>query len=225
MCNFFSALVTRDGKVVWDGNSSSHEDLIAKAGLKDDKLEDRDFVRVEYTPSKNGLFTLDRKDWAFKVDEKGTLPTWFVNRSEEFEGKVFTDGVLPCLKPLKKGLKRVQNFLEKDLPKVKWFQPDGKPLKEWKVFYGDSLDAARETARETAWNAAWNAAGNAAWNAAWNAALYARFLLVADLKFKDKEKHWKHIKARWQVWQKGYGLYCDVNGVMHVYAKKEVKKK
>ena len=32
------------------------------------------------------------------------------------------------------------------------------------------------------------------------------------------QKHVDHIKARWRVWQKGYALLCDVNGVLYVYA-------
>ena len=41
--------------------------------------------------------------------------------------------------------------------------------------------------------------------------------MTGDLKFKDKAKHLKHTKARWEVWQKGYGLLCDVDGVLYVY--------
>lgn len=30
-------------------------------------------------------------------------------------------------------------------------------------------------------------------------------------------KHIKHAEARWAVWQAGYGLLCDVSGVLYVY--------
>jgi hypothetical protein len=33
-------------------------------------------------------------------------------------------------------------------------------------------------------------------------------------------KHRKHVRDRWRVWQKGYGLACDVDGVLYVYAVK-----
>ena len=85
------------------------------------------------------------------------------------------------------------------LKDIAWFKPDGKPNKEWKLY--PSRNAAR----------------NAAWNAAWDAGLYARILICSDLKL-DK-KHIEHAKKRMQVWQKGYGLYCDVNGVLYVYEK------
>jgi hypothetical protein len=30
-------------------------------------------------------------------------------------------------------------------------------------------------------------------------------------------KHIAHVNARMEVWRKGYGLYCDVNGVLYCY--------
>ena len=166
--------------------------------------------------------------------------------------------------------KKIIDFVEKEIPATKFFKPDGKPKKEWKMFYGDTWDAARDAAwgtargaalgaalgaawgaardaawdaaRDAAWDAAWGAARDAArgtargaardaawdapwlaaWDAAWGAArdavLLARFYVVEDLEFKDKAKHLAHVKARWEVWQKGYGLLCDVDGVLYVYA-------
>jgi len=78
-------------------------------------------------------------------------------------------------------------------------------------------DAARDAARNAAWNAAWDAAGDAARDAAWDAALYSRGLVVSDLNLA--EKYIVHIKKRMEVWQKGYGLFCDVNGKLYVYKK------
>ena len=179
-------------------------------------------------------------------------------------------------------------FVTDEIPKTTFLKPDGEPLKKWKLFTGNSWDAAWAAARDAAraaawaaardaagdaardaagaaawaaardaaWDAAWDAArdaaGDAAWAAAWAAArdaaraardaaraardaagdawdaagaaaraarLKAYYHIVSDLDFKDKAKHQKHVDARWQVWQKGYGLLCDVNGVLYVYAK------
>ena len=68
MCNFWSCILTREGKVVWDKDATSHEDLIKRAGLVDGKLEDRDFVRLEITPKI--LASKRKSDWVFKVDEE-----------------------------------------------------------------------------------------------------------------------------------------------------------
>jgi len=89
-------------------------------------------------------------------------------------------------------------------------------------------DVARYAARDSAGDAVWDtardsaddAACDAARDAACDAALYAVFLAVSDLDFADKEKHFNHVKARWEVWTKGYALLCDVNGKLYVYAKK-----
>ena len=83
-------------------------------------------------------------------------------------------------------------------------------------------DAARDAARDAAGDAAGDAARAAAWDAAWtaarDAALYTRGIFICDgLKLEDSHK--VHIRKRMEVWQKGYGLYCDINGVLYCYKK------
>jgi hypothetical protein len=77
MCRYFSCLVLRDFSVVWDKLQNSHEELILKAGLKDDKLENRDFVRIEVTPKNMEAPTRNLEDWRYKEDEEATLPEWY----------------------------------------------------------------------------------------------------------------------------------------------------
>jgi hypothetical protein len=133
--------------------------------------------------------------------------------------------------------KKLVSFIYTEIPKIPFFKPDGKPKKEWKIFYGDTWDAAygaaygaardaaygaaRDATRGAAWDAAYDAAydaaSGAAWGAARDAAIMSDYLITSDLKFKDKDKHLKHVLARWEVWQKGYGLLCDVDGVLYVY--------
>ena len=77
MCNFFSAIVLKNGEIVYDLNTSSHEDLIEKAGLKDDTA-DADkltFARIEIVPGDDDFFT-EQKNWYLKIDQSIT-PTWF----------------------------------------------------------------------------------------------------------------------------------------------------
>ena len=88
MCKFWSCLVTRQGKVVWNGNINSHAELITKAGLKDDKLVDRDFVKIEITPVKE--LTVSRKNWVLRVDDEGTLPEWFERQRTHYENLCYT---------------------------------------------------------------------------------------------------------------------------------------
>ena len=58
----------------------------------------------------------------------------------------------------------------------------------------------------------------AARDAARDAVLYARIIfLCAGLEI-DK-KHVDYIKKRWEVWEAGYGVLCDIDGVLYCYEK------
>jgi hypothetical protein len=74
--------------------------------------------------------------------------------------------------------------------------------------------AAGDAARDAARDAALTAARGAARGAAGDAALYAR-CLIADPGLP----HSKHATDRLDVWLRGYGLLCDINGVLYVYKK------
>jgi hypothetical protein len=75
--------------------------------------------------------------------------------------------------------------------------------------------AAGAAAGAAAWAAAWDAAWAAAGDAARDAALYVLACgICADLPPADA--HRQHADARWRVWQAGYGLACDVQG-LYVY--------
>ena len=82
----------------------------------------------------------------------------------------------------------------------------------WDAAGAAAGDAARAAAGAAARAAAWNAAGAAARDAAWDVALMTR-VIVGELS----GPHAEHAKARWEVWQKGYALLCDVNGELCVY--------
>ena len=212
MCNFWTCIIDRNLKVHYDGNSSSHETIVENAGLEDDKLDDRDFVRVEITPPKP--ISADVEKWTLKVDEEKTLPNWFERQRSECEAR--------CKSALKQYLKKchfseVVEFID-SLKKIRWFSAEGKTKKGWKVFYGKTWDAARDAAGGAAWDATWDAAGGAARNAA----LRARTIIVSEILDK---KYIRHAKARMEVWARGYGLRYDVNGILYVYAIEKGKSK
>ena len=91
MCNFWSCILTRDGKVLWTKDSSSHDALIKQNKLNDSKLEDRDFVRLEITPPNNDVMNKKRGDWKYKVDEEETLPDWYQNNTMAQEYLVWAE--------------------------------------------------------------------------------------------------------------------------------------
>lgn len=141
--------------------------------------------------------------------------------------------------------KETERFI-KSIKNVRWFRPTKKPLKKWKHYntYDNAVAAAVEASYGRAvWDesvddimdvidvdstnevgdAAWAAADDAVCDISWHstenagrdADLMAR-ILTSDLRNK---KHIKHIKDRWQVWKMGYGLLCDMSGVLYTYKK------
>ena len=87
MCEYFSCIVLRNKKVLWDKNTISHEDLIEQYNLKDNKLNNRDFIRIEIIPKDILTVTKNKEDWIFKIDEEKTLPRWFIKNKEIYEKK------------------------------------------------------------------------------------------------------------------------------------------
>ncbi len=182
--------------------------MLKKSGWKDTKLEDRDFVKIEIIPKK---LSMDMSNWTFQVDEKGTLPAWFNENIDRYK-KLCYQTLIAYLKECH--IDKVEKFID-SLKDVKWFKPDGKPNKEWKIFYGKDLNAAR--------GAAWDAARGAARDAARDAALQSYNIITSDLKIA--KKHREFVRKYWEVWTKGYGLIGDVDGVLYVYAPEEFKPK
>ena len=75
MCSFLSAIVKKDGEILWDAYTDSHEDLVATYGLDDSKFREG-FVRIEFNPEDYKDY--DKPDkYILRVDEK-LKPDWFV---------------------------------------------------------------------------------------------------------------------------------------------------
>lgn len=99
-------------------------------------------------------------------------------------------------------LQNAYDFVD-SIKDVRWFQQHESPRPEWRLFLADNLAAARA------------AAGAAARAAAWDASLLVQMHITSDLQVSAK--HRQHALARWEVWTRGYGLLCDVDGVLYVY--------
>ena len=203
MCIYFSAILMRDGTVLTLDESNSHDDIIEANGLKDVKLKCRDFIRIEITPRKPiNLFSKDRSDWIFKEDEEGTLPSWYDEGMMSFREK--------CWRAWESSIQRLIHD-KIDVPKllslinevksIGYMDNHGEPLPEWKLY--DTSGAIRDAIR------------GAVWDAVWDARLY---ILVNSLPNMQRE-HIDHINKRMEVWKRGYGCYCDVNGELYCYKK------
>ena len=71
--------------MIWDKKTISHEELISKAKLRDDRIVDRNFIKIEIIPKSNKIITRNKKDWELVVDENNTLPEWYVLDREKFD--------------------------------------------------------------------------------------------------------------------------------------------
>ena len=65
---------------VYAKDSNDHSPLVEKHNLKDNKIIDRNFVRLEAHP-KGDLTSINPDDWDIVVDEISTLPGWFEEES------------------------------------------------------------------------------------------------------------------------------------------------
>jgi hypothetical protein len=88
-------VIIRSKKILFLAKEDSHEEIIKAFGLGDDKLFDRDFVRIEVKP-KGELLSVNPNDWEFKVDEEETLPEWFDEKFWEGECiREMTEKIIP----------------------------------------------------------------------------------------------------------------------------------
>lgn len=158
MCQAFSCLVTKSGKVYWQAGIDSHDRLQSKfvekdKELKDDKLPpDKTFARIEISPDNKDYIKPDR--WSYHVDEK-VKPKW-LNQSYE----------KPCWVAFKKWYKKVYSQIDlKELqssvnpftinPPQKITSKHKKLLKEW-ASVRESLEASIWASVETSkWASVW----------------------------------------------------------------------
>lgn len=81
---------------------------------------------------------------------------------------------------------------------------------------GAVWDAAGSAAGFGATDAVWDVVEIAARAAIWDAELYVLVEIVCgDLGLLPE--HRQHVRDRWAVWQAGYALLCDVDGVLYTY--------
>jgi len=83
MCKFKSAIVLRNGDILHNDFTDSHEDLIGLFGLVDNGKEN--FVRIEYSTNSKRLDKIE--NYSLVVDEKST-PAWFEEIQESVTGQM-----------------------------------------------------------------------------------------------------------------------------------------
>lgn len=232
MCNFWSAVLMRNGEVLWDPETSSHECIIEKYGLDDRKLKDRDCVRFEISPRRIlGIASKRRSDWRFKLDEPETVPDWYANDERANERRCWEAWEAAMRQTLWKLNLDAFKATMTEIAGIHYLDMHAEPLPPWHVSRGWTWSAAWDAARDAvcaaakdaawdaAWAAAWAAARDAAWAAAQDAAWDAALLCICRLAPGLDPKHLAHAETRMEVWRRGWALLCDVDGKLYVYGK------
>lgn len=173
----------------------SHACICAFYGLDEDAVN-----KYEWNPYTRKL-DIDRQ--VFDVDEERV--------------QAYLDGI--DWHPICGDIEGLRAFCDR-MKEIPFFKRCGSLPDGVKLF--KTRDAAWGAASSAAWDSACGAASSAAWDSAWSAAnaseLYALITFVcAGLEIDAK--HVEYIKKRWAVWEAGYGVLCDVDGVLYCYEK------
>ena len=70
----------------YDTKTNDHQPLVEKFKLRDDKLIDRDFVRIEVLALRDWS-SAEPENWRARIDEKETLPAWFEKHKDNWLDK------------------------------------------------------------------------------------------------------------------------------------------
>lgn len=121
MCNFFSAIITRN-EVLWHKDLDSHEEILKYWKVKRDTykriLHDSNytpsFVRIEIIPQDNDIFNHNLKNWRIKIDQD-IIPEWFERNRLRYEDQAY-EALKCCWKKT-----FITNRRVKLLKKGRWF--------------------------------------------------------------------------------------------------------
>jgi len=91
MCQFYSPIVNKKLQILdCVEDNDNHETVVDKFKLADDKLQDRDFVRLEIIPEDRDIFNHKISNWVYKVDEINTLPKWYIKNEIKIKKEVYS---------------------------------------------------------------------------------------------------------------------------------------
>lgn len=243
MCMFFSFLTDGEKKIYYFtpeqrkahvtyrngqkiSNYDSHTAIANFYGLRED-----DWSRGEYNPYTNSL-VIDQQHTTWddaKVCKMLDAVDWHGLCGDLDGARKFIAGIkeIPYLRPDGTLTERdkIKLFDTRDAARISSM---GSGDVVWGIARNAAIAAAiaesRDAAMGVAWSVArdvakdtvWNIARDAALDVAMDAVLFVCVLYVCDGLDID-EKHREHAKLRMDVWKHGYGVYCDVDGVLYCY--------
>ena len=165
MCQAFSAIVTKKGKVLWQLGVDSHSKILATHKIKDDtaKKSELQFARIEITPHNRDYLHPDK--WEFHLDERIKPDWWNIGYEQlawdaqrEWQGKL---NKILVRKPI------VHPFQNKKPPK-RITKKHLALLQQW-ASVGDSVwasvrDSVWDSVRASVGDSVWDSVGDSVWD-------------------------------------------------------------
>jgi hypothetical protein len=154
MCNAFSFVVSRTGKVYWKFKMDSHNDIYEHFKIKDDRNKN---CPCEITPENNNYIHPNK--WVFCFDDGH--PDWWKASHEKHSWEAHAK----WLKKLNKVLKKI--YVDKPIIHPFNVKPPKhigakhvKLLKQW--------DSVWKSVWKSVWNSVWDSVENSVWNSVWD---------------------------------------------------------
>jgi hypothetical protein len=220
MCNPFSCIVDKKGKVYWQLGIDAHDGLIEKfklkepAGTTNKEIADKlDWCKVEITPDNY----LTPTSWKLIVDERIT-PTWFKKRQAFYEQKCFIARD-EWLSELNKIFNRNEALHPINPLKIKAGKVDDKVkqlLKMWDSVWASVWASVRDSVGASVWASVWASVGASVGDSV-RASVGAYFGSLFKLK-RSKWMYTSKIKAKGypfepavKLWKLGFVASFDGN--------------
>ncbi len=173
MCEFWSAVVSRTGKVYHLGEITSHEKIIEHFKLSDSQMGH--ICRVEI-PILNGFELKPKKEWKLKVDETET-PTWWKPRFEtscfkEFE-KFYKKDFSAKWKRFKKLNEHNEHLTKMTgdqlIHRTKLLHSHEKLIiKYYLLGEKESWGSVWGSVRDSVWGSVWGSVRDSVWGSVWD---------------------------------------------------------
>ena len=177
MCQAFSCIVAKTGKVYWEVGMDSHDELIEKFKLRhrDDTTDPQEMriCRVEITPDKGYLYP--EKHWTLKIDES-IKPIWWHEglekksfaELENWKAEVYQFNFEEARHPINP-LKKIQKPTELDIENLKKWASVRASVR---ASVGDSVRASvwasvGDSVGDSVWASVWASVGDSVWASVW----------------------------------------------------------
>ncbi len=202
VCEFFSGVMSRTGKVYHLGEIVSHEKIIRKFKLKD---RWSDIARFEIIPKNelDYLKPIDERYWKFKIDEEAE-PSWW-NKEKEFK----------CWNAFEKWMKSQEgkDFRRKFRKIMKWKEKMEKKTDEQHIYATKLNPRVKKLIKEYYYkrrnwylvrDSVWDSVSNSVWdlvkNSVWDSVSDSVGILVK--------------KSIWDLFTYNFGILCNSKEAM-----------